>query len=317
MLINEKITNEMIRGAEMAIKKRRLGKGLDSLIGIESAGDEAENAGRSGEGIVEIPPAKIELNPYQPRQVMDRAGLEELADSIAGAGVIQPVSVRPAGDGMYELIMGERRLRAARMAGLETVPAIVRDAADAQMIEFALIENVQRRDLNAIEKADALRRMCEELEITQQEAAEKIGLKRSTVTNLIRLLELPDEVREMVSRGTLSAGHARAVLSVDGASRRLALARKIIDKAMSVRAAEREAAAMNSDTGGSDAPSTRKSRGPSPHTQRLQAVLSESLHADVEIKSNGKKGKIVIKFDDHEEFERLYELFTDSEGLPV
>ncbi len=298
----------------MAVKKRRLGKGLESLIGTESPEAETEGEEPGSDGVDEIALAKIDLNPYQPRQVMDKAGLEELADSIISAGVIQPVSVRPSDDGMYELIMGERRLRAARMAGLETIPALVKNISDEQMIEFALIENVQRRDLNAIEKANALRRMCEELDVTQQEAAEKIGLKRSTVTNLIRLLELPDEVREMVSRGTLSAGHARAILSVDDESGRLALARKVVDKAMSVRAAERAAAEVGAENTGA---STRKANTPSPHTQRLQAVLSESLHADVEIKSNGKKGKIIIKFDDNEEFERLCEVFTGGDGVPV
>ncbi len=297
-------------GCIVAMKKRRLGKGLEALIESEAA----EGEGGKNDGVLEIPLARIDLNPYQPRIDMDEERLNELADSIRSAGILQPIAVRPPKEGgrMYELIMGERRLRAARRAGLESVPAIVREIDDAQMLELALIENVQREDLHAIEKAVALKRMCDELGMTQQQSAQKIGLRRSTVTNLLRLLELPEEVQEMVSRGTLSAGHARTLLSLGDSEKILALARKIISEGLSVRAVEKLVAAP-----GKPPKADKNTDQPPPHLQRLQAVLSEALHADVNIKSRGNKGRFVIHFDNHEEFERLFSHFTGQDDLPV
>jgi len=295
------------REVSMAIKKRRLGKGLDSLVS-PSEGGAARDA-----GVRELPPARIELNPLQPRKSIDEEALEELAASIRNAGVLQPVVVRPASDGMYELVMGERRLRAARRAGLEQVPAIVRDVDDDRMLELAMVENVQREDLNPIEKARALDRMMEELGLTQAQVAEKIGLKRPTVGNLLRLLELPEEVRQMVSRGTLSGGHARALLSTESSEGRIELAHRVVREGLSVREVERLAACSESE----DKPRSGEKSPPSPHVQRLQAVLSESLHTDVRISSRGEKGRIIIHFNGHEEFERLVSSFTDGSGLPV
>ncbi len=285
-------------------EKRRLGRGLDSLIPAPEP--KSETPGGAPE---EVPLRRIELNPDQPRFGVDPEELERLADSIRASGIIQPVVVRPGRTpGGYELVVGERRVRAARLAGLETVPALVRDVPDEKMLELALVENIQRSDLNAIEKARAVQRMIGELDLTQQEAGRRLGLERSTVSNLLRLLELCDELREMVSRGTLSAGHARALLAVDQPAARLRLARLIAAKGLSVRDAERLAARR----GGRDEVRVRR---PSPDVVLLEESLSRALGARVEIKLRRKKGgKIVIHFADHDEFERLYESLTGRQS---
>ncbi len=277
-------------------EKRRLGRGLDSLIPALAGGAETS-------GVEEIPLRRIELNPKQPRAGMDAEELERLAESIRSEGVIQPVVVRPAGAG-YELVIGERRARAARMAGLETVPAIVRDVPDEKILELALVENIQRTDLNPIEKAMAVRRLISELDLIQEEAGRRLGLERSTIANLLRLLELSDELQQMVSQGRLSAGHARALLAVEDEEVRASLARKIAAEGLSVREAERLAARS-----GASRPASPL-RPPSPNVVRLEEALSTALGARVEVKQKRKGGKIVIHFLDHDDFERLYEALT-------
>ncbi len=277
-------------------QKRRLGRGLDALI--PPAQEEA------GQGSVrEIPLRTIELNPRQPRSEMDPEKLEQLAQSIRSSGVIQPVLVRPAGS-MYELVVGERRLRAARMAGLQKVPAIVRDVPEEKLLELALIENIQRADLNAIERARAIQEMISELDLTQEEAGTRLGLNRSTITNALRLLDLSEEIQGMVSRGTLTAGHARALLSVSEPEARLRLAEKVADRELSVRQTERLASRQ-----GREHRATRI-REPSPNITRLEEQLCEALGARVEVKPKRKGGKVVIHFRDHGDFERLYEAIT-------
>lgn len=290
------------------MKKRRLGKGLASLIGQSSAekgetDDRGEEKAEQTMGApVEIDLASIELNPQQPRKKMDPDALNGLAQSIEGAGVLQPVVVRPKGD-MYELIMGERRMRAAHKAGLDTIPAFIRQVSDDQMLELALIENVQREDLNAIEKAEAIHKMVDELDMTQESVGQKLGLNRSTVSNFLRLLELPEEIRNMVSRETLSAGHARALLSVESEKRQLQLAQRVKKKGLSVRQTEKLVARQLR-------PAQSASNEPSPQIKRLQRELQESLGTKVEIRSRGDKGKITIHFSDNDQFERLYGLMT-------
>jgi len=249
----------------------------------------------------QIPLRQIELNPHQPRVVMDPEQLQRLADSITSSGVLQPVLVRPTAPGRYELVVGERRVRAARLAGLESVPAVVRDIPDEKMLEVALIENIQRADLNPIEKATAIRRMIDELALTQEEAGQRLGMERSSIANLLRLLELSDDLKEMVSRGTLSAGHARALLAVPHQGARLRLARKIVSLGLSVRTAERAAAAEAAGRPG-------RIRQASPNVVELEESLSRALGTRVEIKPGRKKGgKLTIRYSSHEEFERLYE----------
>ena len=273
-------------------KKQRLGRGLDSLIPempeLQAQGPQApgrEAPGREA-GVQELPLKRIELNPKQPRMEMDPEELERLAASIRESGVIQPIMVRPRG-GLYELVVGERRLRAAHMAGLDAIPAVIRDLPDDKMLELALVENIQRADLNAMEKAKAIARMIAELDLTQEEAGRRLGLERSTIANLLRLLELSDELQQMVSRGTLTAGHARAVLAVEDQGARLRLARLIATRALSVREAERLAARQ--------AAGGRKARihEPSPNVAALEGSLSEAFGTRVEIKQRSRGGRIV------------------------
>ncbi len=290
--------------------KRRLGKGLASLIGqSEAETDETAESQKQSDPTTPGAPtsidlSRIELNPQQPRKQMDPEALEGLAESIEGAGVLQPIVVREKDD-MYELVMGERRMRAAHKAGLETIPAFIRDVDDDRMLELALIENVQREDLNAIEKAEAINRMVEDLDMTQEAVGQKLGLNRSTVANFIRLLELPPEVREMVSRETLSAGHARALLGEESTERQLELARKIKKKGLSVRQTEKLVAR-------GDRSAQKTTHEPSPQVKRLQRELQESLGTRVEIRSRGDKGKITIHFADNEQFERLFDMMTEE-----
>ena len=281
-------------------EKRRLGRGLDSLI---PALEETAAAPAGVVGIQEIPLKKIELNPDQPRLDINPEELARLAESIRSSGVIQPVMVRPAGE-MFELVVGERRVRAARMAGLAAVPALIRAVPDEKMLELALIENIHRSDLNAIEKAKAIRRLTDTRGITHEEAARRLGLDRSTVSNMLRLLELPEEVQLMVSRGTLSAGHARAVLAVEDEAARTRLAHRIAQSAMSVREAEHLAAA----NGGMRR--VARLRPASPNIVHLEESLSQALGAKTEIRQKRKGGKIVIHFTDLQDFELLYELLT-------
>ena len=278
-------------------EKRRLGRGLDALIPTP------EEDGSSAEGVREVPLKKIELNPEQPRAAVDPDKLQELADSIRSSGVIQPVLVRPAG-AMFELVVGERRIRAARIAGLEAVPAIVRDVPDDRMLELALVENIQRSDLNAIEKARAVSRMISELDLTQEETGRRLGLSRSNIANTLRLLDLSEDLQEMVSRETLSAGHARALLALEAPSDRTRLAERGAEKGLSVRETEKLAAR------GGVTHKTVKVHEPSPNVARLEESLSEALGTRVEVKPQRKGGKIVIRFRDHDDFERLYELLT-------
>jgi ParB family chromosome partitioning protein len=280
--------------------KKRLGRGLDSLIS-HGAADAPEAPLPPGDGPREVEISRVELSRVQPRQSIDADALRGLADSIRRAGVLQPVVVRPRGE-MYELVMGERRLRAAHMAGLERVPALVRDVPDDRMLEFALIENVQREDLNPMDKAVAVQRMIRELALTQEDAGRRLGLERSTVANLLRLLDLPPAVQDMVSRGTLSAGHARAILALPGEAERVALAERVVREGLSVRQAERLAAA------GAPGRPPRAPAAGTPQIRHLESALRERLGARVQIRSDGARGRLVIHFSDLDEFERLYEL---------
>jgi len=283
--------------------KRRLGRGLESLIPPPGPAGEAP----ATEGVQEIEISRIELSPVQPREEIDEEALEALAESIRTSGVLQPVLVRPRGE-LYELVAGERRLRAAHLAGLERVPAIVREVPDERLLELALVENVHREDLSPIEKARAIRQMMEQLGLTQEEAAARLALKRPTVANLLRLLSLPEDIQRMVSRGTLSAGHARAVLAVEDPGRQRALARRIAERGLSVREAERLAAR---------GPSARPRREPSPQVRRLEGILREALGTRVDVRASGRRGRIVIHFDGPEQFERLFERLTGLSEDPI
>jgi len=285
------------------MQKRRLGRGLDSLIAPNEPSEP-----RAGGAADEIDLARIELNPRQPRQEVDPEALQRLADSIRTAGVLQPVVVRQKGE-MYELVVGERRLRAAFMAGLTSIPAIVRDVPDDQMLELALIENIQREDLNPIEKARAIRRMIDELGLTQEQAGAKLALERPTIANFLRLLDLPDEIREMVSRGTLSAGHARAILGLSDPPDQLILAAKVSKEGLSVRQAERlvvDGQLVRSHHRGSTPTSAQ--------VRHLENTLREKLGTKVEIRGASGRGRIVIHFRSNEEFDRLFSLIAGDDA---
>jgi len=214
-------------------KKRALGKGLDALIRTDTVPIEPAPS-----GIIELRTDDVLPNPYQPRHTMDNKGLEELTDSVREHGLVQPIVVRRTGGG-YELIMGARRLRAAAAAGIETVPALLREVTDEQMLCLALVENVQREDLNPIDKAQAYKRLIDEFGLTQERLAESVGQNRATVANTIRLLGLPQSIQVVVARGDITTGHAKALLSLENTRQQEELCRRIVKQGMSVRATEK------------------------------------------------------------------------------
>lgn len=253
----------------------------------------------------EVPIGAITPNPRQPRQVFDEQALEELAASIRIVGLLQPIVVRPLGDGSYELIMGERRLRAAKIAGVDAVPAIVRDAGDDDMLRDALMENLHRQQLNALEEAAAYQQMLDDFGVTHEELATRIGRSRPHITNTLRLLNLPPAVQRRVAAGVLSAGHARALLGLENTTRQEALAGRIVAEGLSVRAVE-EIIALG-DAGASKRSAHRKTapKPVSPRVRELAAELSELYETKVSVDIGKRKGKIVVEFASLEDLERI------------
>jgi len=287
----------------MAQKKNPLGRNLSSMLSkatlqhaVEKS--QAESSGR--DSLRELPLDVISPGPYQPRSIFDADRLEELAESIRHQGIIQPVVVRASGDKQYELIAGERRWRAAQLAGIETIPAIVRDVPDEIAIAMALVENIQRENLNPIEEATALRRLVDEFQMTHQEAGEAVGRSRSAVSNLLRLLELSADVRELVDARHLEMGHARALLTLEPALQAQA-AREVVRKELSVRQTEELVRRLKS-------PPVRKPVRLDPDVQHLQDRLSEKLCAKVKLQYNVRgKGKMVITYNSADELEGILE----------
>jgi ParB family chromosome partitioning protein len=253
---------------------RRLGMGLGALLGGE--GESSNN--NEQQGTVEV--SLIRPNPFQPRAEFDEGEIAALADSLKRQGVLQPVVVRPAEGGFYELVAGERRWRASKKAGFDRIPAVIRDVDDRRMLEMALVENLQRRDLNPIEKARAFRQLMQLNSWTQEEVADAVGLGRPTVANFIRLLELPPEIQEAVSRGTITMGHARALLGVVPRSAQLQMLRRIIEEDLSVRALEKLARRRSepSSESGNGGSSRRE-----PYLEELERKLMDRLGVRVEI----------------------------------
>ncbi len=250
---------------------------------------------------------EIQPNPKQPRTEIDEQSVSELADSIKKVGLLQPIIVRAHSDG-YQIIAGERRWRAARMAGLESVPARVMSASDPDALELALIENLQREDLNPIEEATGYRRLLTEHDMTQAELADKVSKSRSAITNALRLLDLPEEVQEMVYKGDLSAGHARAILTVPDAEMRIKLATKVTTEGLSVR--ETENLARLYAVGRSP---ERAKRPPTPKSFKIVArKLRRALGTNVRVRQTPKKGKIEIDFHGEEDLERIFRLLTEG-----
>jgi len=265
--------------------------------------DDAVGAvGVPGAQLREVAVTAVVPNPKQPRQVFDDEALEELTHSVKEFGLLQPIVVRENGDGAYELIMGERRLRAARAAGLETVPAIVRDTTDDAMLRDALLENIHRVQLNPLEEAAAYQQLLEEFGATHEELASRIGRSRSQVTNTIRLMKLPVKVQTRVAAGVISAGHARALLGLPDADAQDALATRIVAEGMSVRATE-EAVAMAA----ADRPTAkRRTRNISaPGVEELGSRLSDRFETKVKIQIGRSKGKIVVEFGSVDDLQRI------------
>lgn len=274
-------------------KDRRLGKGLDSLLSAEKTPDESD--------VMNIDPDQIVPNMNQPRLDMKPEAMEGLIESVSRNGILQPIIVRKAGK-KYELVVGERRWRAAQHLGLPTVPAVVRDVPDEQMLELALIENIQREDLNPIEKAKAFSRLIREYNLTQADAAERVGMDRSSVANFIRLLDLSAELQGYVSRETLSMSHARALLGCRSHTEQRALFQRIQDEDLSVRTVERLVSAGPKGR----RKAARKTKDP--EVSRLEEKLAEKLGLKVIINPKTKRsGKLVIQYKSLDELDRVLE----------
>jgi ParB family transcriptional regulator, chromosome partitioning protein len=278
--------------------RRGLGRGLGALLSAEPS---------ESESLLELPIDSIEVNPHQPRKVFDFTALDELAASIKSSGVIQPIIVRRVA-GSYQLIAGERRWRAARQAGLDRIPAIIRDATDAQSIELALVENLLREDLNPIETAQAYQKLLAEFGWIQEELAQRIGKDRTSIANALRLLRLPDEIQADLRGGRLTMGHARALLALTTVAEQLRLRDEILAHDWSVRATEDSIRATEAGAATTGL-SPKKGRRRSVELAALEEALQRGLMARVRIIGNERRGKIEVTYATPIELERLAELF--------
>ena len=295
----------------MKDKKRAMGRGLGAILSAESkAVQSATDAGAKDlvGNIVEIPIEDIYPNANQPRTHFDEKALQELAESIKVLGIIQPITVRKDG-AKFEIISGERRYRASKMAGLKEIPAYVRLVNDQELLEMALVENIQREDLDAIEVALTYQRLLEEIGLTQEALSQRIGKERSTITNSIRLLKLNPDVQQAIRNGDISAGHGRAILSLENPEDQQALFKQIVNNRLSVRQAEEAVKHFKSpkEISISKEPKTLPN-----NLRRAEKTLADTLALKVEIKSSAKgdKGKIVLNFDNEEELEKILSYFN-------
>jgi ParB family chromosome partitioning protein len=277
-------------------RRKALGKGLAALLPEPKT---PAPAGSAAEVAVE----RLEPNPHQPRAGLDPVRLGELAASIRQTGVVQPILVRPRGD-RFQIIAGERRWRAAREAGLATVPVTVREVPDAELLELALVENIQREELTPLEEAQAFQKLATEFQLTQEEIARRVGRERSTVANTLRLLRLPRELRDLVAEGRLDAGHARALLALGRADEQVALGREAARKGLSVREVERRVALARSPR--------RRSAGPrkDANTRAAEQRLRTALGSRVEVHRRGRGGTLRIAFSNEAELQRLFDLLV-------
>ena len=300
-------------------KKKALGRGLSALLKDNETDEKLEvdlpssysppaPAAPPANGINEIPIDHIEVNPFQPRTHFDQDALLELAESIRVHGIIQPITVRRLSQNQYQLISGERRFQASKLAGLQNIPAYIRSADDQQMLEMALIENIQRENLNAIEIALSYQRLISECNLKQEELGERVGKNRATVTNYLRLLKLPPDIQIAVRDNRLSMGHARAIINVDTPDQQLYIFKKTLDEDLSVRKVEelvREVSNRKHDS----AESTAKPGSPAnKEINQLQSTLSSHFGTRVVIKSDGKKGEIKIPFLSVEDLNRILDI---------
>ena len=282
----------------MADKRPALGRGLSALI------PDAPLVSAASERALEVDIDLLRPNRDQPRTAMDDSKIEELARSIKSNGIIQPIVVRKASEG-YEIVAGERRWRASQRAGLAKVPVVVRDIPEDRMLAAALIENIQREDLNPIEEAQAYRRLVDEHQLTQEQIADAVGKDRSSVANYLRLLKLPTEVRSNLSAGSLSMGHARALLALPDETDQLRVAREVVAKNLSVR--ETETIVKK----GTQPAAAREEKPKDVHTRAAEEKLRFAMGTRVRIVRKGKGGKIEVDFQSEDELQRIYELLTE------
>lgn len=277
------------------MRKRGLGRGLDALLGNVGA----SGAAQAGEELMEIPVGQLQAGKHQPRRSFDTAALESLADSIKSQGVVQPIVVRPIGADRYEIVAGERRWRAAKQVGLKTVPAVVRQMADRAAMAVALVENIQRADLNALEEAQALQRLIKEVGLTHEQCAEAVGRSRAAVTNLLRLFELNEDVQNLLRENKLSPGHAKALLGMAG-PRQTSLAAAVVSRQYSVRQTEELVRAALAHKG---KPGTKPRRSP------VESELSDKLGMVVRVRTGGDGGgQLSVRYKQKSELDKLLRL---------
>ncbi len=286
----------------MAVKKSGLGRGFDAIFADNSVEDIS-----TGNSTVKVKLLDIEPNRDQPRKQFDEEALSELSDSIAQHGVLQPLLVRPMPDGGYQLVAGERRWRASRMAGLTEVPVVIRDLTDAQVAELALVENLQRENLNPLEEANGYKELSDKFGYTQEKISEIVGKSRPSIANALRLLNLPENVQEKVSDGSLSMGHARAILSLEDDKMKTDLAKLVIANDLSVRETERIARNMVKE-----APKKSKAKKRNPYYDEAELALSEVLGRKVKITKSSKKGALEIEFFDDADLKKLLKIFDNE-----
>jgi ParB family transcriptional regulator, chromosome partitioning protein len=294
-------------------KKVALGRGLKSLLSDTPQTEKLVEerplvAAQPMQGMSEILLAEIETNPFQPRQHFDQTALQELAESIKVHGIIQPLTVRRLTANRYQLISGERRFQASKLAGLKAVPAFVRSANDQQMLEMALIENIQRENLNPIEISLSYQRLISECNLKQEELGERVGKNRSTVTNYLRLLKLPPDIQIAVRDNRLSMGHARAIINIENADAQLYVFKKILTEDLSVRKVEELARDISASAKAEKGAGTPVAGNPNREVNQLQTKLSSHFGTKVSVKSDGKKGEIKIPFLSIEDLNRILEI---------
>ncbi len=303
----------------MASKKAALGRGLDALIADETtAGEKRGDRPRAYDledrlrlvgRVADVETDKVQSNPYQPRATFDEAGLEELATSIRQLGIIQPVTVRSVGSGTFELISGERRLRAARMAGLTRIPAYVRQADTEAMLEMAIVENIQREELNPIEVALGYQRLVDEVGLTQEEVADKIGKSRVAVTNTLRLLKLPPFIQALLKTGTLTTGHARALITVEDAGQQQRIVEEIVREGLSVRQVERRVRRLGQPTAKKKRSTRRKTGAGDPNTSAITDKLRTRFGTQVAIRPTAEgNGRIEITYYSEDDLQRILDM---------
>lgn len=292
-------------------RRSGLGKGLGALIPPEASGV----VGGDTSALRDVPVSSIRPNPHQPRRHFDEESLSSLAASVRELGVLQPILVREAGTGEYELIAGERRWRAAKRAGLPTIPVVVRTADDLSSLEQAVVENLHRQDLNPLEEAAAYQQLIEDFSMTHDQLASRVGKSRATITNMLRLFQLPPAIQKLVAEGSLSAGHARALLGTPDRAFQESLARKAVHEGLSVRAVE-EAVRLRTELDPGDAASGAAGKGPrlrQAGMHELEQLLSEHLATRVKVQETAKSGgKVLIEFADLDDLERIYRAMTET-----